>query len=283
MTAVYDWIGLGYADVRRPDPRLAALITTALADARSILNVGAGAGSYEPPDREVVAVEPSQVMLNQHPGIRRVRGSAEALPFRSGSFDVAMAVMTVHHWPDLLAGLREMTRVARRQVVFTWDPDFERELWVVTEYLPEIRQIEHARFTPLQDVVDALGAHTVLRFGHPVGFHRWLPARVLAAPQGLPGAVDQSSELDLRTAPKLCRRPRDGPAPRRSALRCLAETTPRPTHRRPHRLRLPIGRRRRVAASPHRADQRERSCRSNGKPSAQNSYGRWSSGSRLLR
>jgi len=170
VTAVYDRIGLGYADVRRPDPRLAALITTALADARSILNVGAGAGSYEPPDREVVAVEPSQVMLNQHPGIRRVRGSAEALPFRSGSFDVAMAVMTVHDWPDLLARLREMTRVGRRQVVFTWDPDFERELWVVTEYLPEIRQIDHARFTPLQDVVDALGAHTVLRFDIPWDF-----------------------------------------------------------------------------------------------------------------
>lgn len=170
MTATYDRIGVGYGLVRRPDPRLAGLILAALGDAELVLNVGAGAGSYEPTDRQVVAAEPSQVMLGQHPGSRRVRAVAGALPFRSGSFDAAMAIMTVHHWPDLLVGLDEMRRVAARQVVFTWDPEFDQELWVVSEYVPQIRAIEHARFTPLSTVVSALDAHTVHRFEIPWDF-----------------------------------------------------------------------------------------------------------------
>lgn len=170
MTATYDRIGVGYGLVRRPDPRLTALIHAALGDAELVLNVGAGAGSYEPTDRQVVAAEPSQVMLGQHPGLRRVRAVAGALPFGSRSFDAAMAIMAVHHWPDLLVGLDEMRRVAARQVVFTWDPEFDRELWVVSEYVPQIRAIEHARFTPLSTLVSALDAHTVRRFEIPWDF-----------------------------------------------------------------------------------------------------------------
>ena len=160
----YDRIGIGYGDLRRPDPRLAEVIDGALGDAETVLNVGAGTGSYEPSDRRVVAIDPSRVMLAQHPGARQVQGEAENLPFPDTSFDAAMAILTVHHWRDLDRGLAELRRVARRQVVFTWDPDHDRKLWIVAEYVPAIDSMEMARFTPLQRVADTLGAHTVHRF-----------------------------------------------------------------------------------------------------------------------
>ncbi|MET8749673.1 class I SAM-dependent methyltransferase [Streptomyces sp. NPDC004667] len=169
-TPTYDRIGPGYRGIRRPDPRLSALIHRALAGARTVVNVGAGTGSYEPADAEVTAVDPSQVMLDQHPGRRRILAAAEDLPFEGDAFDAAMAVMTVHHWPDVRRGLREMRRVSRRQVVFTWDPHHLTELWLIEEYLPEIRQLEHSRFTPLSTVVEALGVHTVLPFPVPHDF-----------------------------------------------------------------------------------------------------------------
>jgi ubiquinone/menaquinone biosynthesis C-methylase UbiE len=115
--ATYDRIGAGYRQVRVPDPRLAALIRQALGEPRSVVDVGAGTGSYEPDHVPVTAVDPSQVMLDQHPGADKVRAGAEDLPFADGAFDAAMAVMTVHHWPDLHGGLAELRRVARRQVV----------------------------------------------------------------------------------------------------------------------------------------------------------------------
>ncbi|MEU6441443.1 class I SAM-dependent methyltransferase [Streptomyces sp. NPDC047046] len=167
---VYDRIGVGYRQVRQADPRLAALIHEGLGGARTVVNVGAGTGSYEPVDAEVVAVDPSQVMLDQHPGERKVRAVAGELPFGDGEFDAAMAVLTVHHWPDLRQGLAELRRVARRQVVFTWDPGHEPELWVVGEYFPEIRAMERERFTPVSDVADAMGAHTVVPFPIPHDF-----------------------------------------------------------------------------------------------------------------
>ncbi|MFI2202838.1 class I SAM-dependent methyltransferase [Streptomyces sp. NPDC020192] len=170
MSATYDRIGIGYRHVRRPDPRLAELVHRALGGARTVVDVGAGAGSYEPTDAEVTAVDPSQVMLDQHPGPKKVLASAEHLPFEDNAFDAAMAVMTVHHWNDLRGGLRELRRVSRRQTVFTWDPEHQPELWLIDEYLPEIRDLEHARFTPLSDVVEALGAHTVLPFPVPHDF-----------------------------------------------------------------------------------------------------------------
>ena len=168
--AEYDRIGTGYAALRRPDPRLAAIIGAALGNADTVVNVGAGAGSYEPVDAYVVAVEPSEVMLGQHPGRNRVRASAEALPFPDGRFDVAMAVMTMHHWSDQPAGHSEMRRVADRQVIFTWDPDWEQVLWVIEEYVPEIRTLERARFLPLEDVVNAVDAHTIVPFPIPWDF-----------------------------------------------------------------------------------------------------------------
>jgi SAM-dependent methyltransferase len=139
MSAVYDRIGAGYADLRVPDARIAAHLHTALGGARTVLNVGAGTGSYEP-ERELVAVEPSPVMLAQRPAgaAPAVRAVAEALPFRDGAFDAALAVLTTHHWDDAARGLAEMRRVSRRQVVLTWDQAFTAShFWFLTDYLPE--------------------------------------------------------------------------------------------------------------------------------------------------
>jgi ubiquinone/menaquinone biosynthesis C-methylase UbiE len=119
---LYGTIGRAYTATRRTDPRIAAQIRDALGDARTVLNVGAGTGSYEPADRDVTAVEPSAVMREQRPpgSARCVAATAESLPFEDHSFDVALAVSTVHHWADPMAGLREMRRVAHQVVMSVW-------------------------------------------------------------------------------------------------------------------------------------------------------------------
>jgi hypothetical protein len=170
VESTYDRIGIGYGAVRRSDPRLAALVAQALGHARRVANVGAGTGSYEPAADLVAAIDPSLTMLRQHPGRQRIQAVAESLPFSDGSFDAAMAIMTVHHWSDLSQGIREMRRVARRQVVFTWDPDHDQELWIVSEYLPEIGTFERSRFRPIGEMVELLQAHTVQTFEIPCDF-----------------------------------------------------------------------------------------------------------------
>lgn len=155
---VYDRIGRGYAAMRRPDPRIARAIVAALGDARSVVNVGAGSGSYEPDDRRVAAVEPSLEMIRQRApdAAPIVRAVAEHLPFPDDAFDAAMAVLTVHHWTDRAAGLAELVRVARRRVVlFTWDPIPRGRFWLTDEYLPEIMDLDVPRFPTM----DALAAH----------------------------------------------------------------------------------------------------------------------------
>jgi SAM-dependent methyltransferase len=130
---------VGYTSVRQEDPRLAERIRAALGDARSVLNVGAGAGSYEPADLAVTAVEPSAVMRAQRPpgSAPVVDARAERLPFADDSFDAAMAVLSDHHWEDHARGLAELRRVARRRVaVFTWDPRTLADSWLVRDYLP---------------------------------------------------------------------------------------------------------------------------------------------------
>ena len=157
--ALYDTIGREYAQRRRPDPRIAARLTAALGDARSVLNVGAGAGSYEPSDRSVVAVEPSAVMLAQRPtgAAVAVQARAEALPFPDRAFDAAMAVLTLHHWADRVCGLAECTRVARqRVVVLTWDPAADA-FWLVREYFPEFGETDRKLFPPISAYADAFG------------------------------------------------------------------------------------------------------------------------------
>jgi DNA-binding transcriptional MerR regulator len=139
---LYDAIGCAYPATRRTEPRIAARIWDALGDASTVLNVGAGTGSYEPDDREVTAVEPSAVMRAQQPpgAAPCVAAVAESLPFADGSFDAAMAVSTVHHWTDPVGGLREMRRVARRVVVLTFDASeavLRHQFWLTRDYLPE--------------------------------------------------------------------------------------------------------------------------------------------------
>lgn len=142
----YDQIGTSYTRTRRTDPRVAEQIYGALGDAQRIVNVGAGTGSYEPPDREVVAVEPSPTMYRQRrPGAAPVvRAAAEDLPFVDQCFDAALAIFTVHHWTDIRGGLAELSRVGRRQVVLSYDAVVEQDFWLVQEYFPEMAALDAA-------------------------------------------------------------------------------------------------------------------------------------------
>ena len=162
MVALYDAIGRGYAGIRKPDPRIAKAIRRALGDADSVVNVGAGTGSYEPPDRYVVAVEPSMTMIAQRPARSApvVQATAMSLPFKNDSFDAALAVLTVHHWPDKALGLGELRRVARRRVVvLTWDPAWSG-FWL-TDYFPEVLDINRPLFPAISDFGHAFGSVTV--------------------------------------------------------------------------------------------------------------------------
>jgi SAM-dependent methyltransferase len=159
---LYDTIGATYTLTRRTEPRIAAQVWAALGDARTVLNVGAGTGSYEPADRDVTAVEPSAVMRAQRAAdaARCLAAAAESLPFEDQSFDAAMAFATVHHWQDPIAGLREMRRVARRVVVFTHDTDdagWRRRFWLTRDYLPEVADLLVGR-PSLTEQARAIGA-----------------------------------------------------------------------------------------------------------------------------
>lgn len=148
MSALYDRIGKSYAEYRRPDPHIAAQILAALGDARRVANVGAGAGSYEPSDRLVIAVEPSETMIRQRRphAAPAIRATAEHLPFDDDAFEAAMAILTVHHWPNLEAGLMELARIAsRRVVILTWEPA-ARTSWLVRDYFPEIWEYDLTKF-----------------------------------------------------------------------------------------------------------------------------------------
>jgi SAM-dependent methyltransferase len=161
MAARYDAIGRTYTATRGTDPRIGARISDALGDARTVVNVGAGTGSYEPSDRDVTAVEPSAVMIAQRPpdAAPAVQASAEALPFDDGSFDAAMAVLTLHHWSDLHAGCAELRRVARdRVVVFSWDPACVDRMWLGPEYFPQLARDDADGFPSLADQAAALNA-----------------------------------------------------------------------------------------------------------------------------
>jgi SAM-dependent methyltransferase len=160
---VYDRIGHGYRRMRRPDPRIAAQVAAALSGMTSVVNVGAGAGSYEPAET-VVAVEPSSTMIAQRPAGSApcVRGVAEALPLDDGCVDAALAVLTVHHWTDVEAGIAELRRVARRRVVIlTWDQTVFREFWLVREYLPAAAAVSAGHEVPIPRLVELLSGAQV--------------------------------------------------------------------------------------------------------------------------
>lgn len=156
----YETLTTPYALHRRTDPRIAARVHRALGHARTVLNVGAGAGSYEPPDRYVVAVEPSPAQRRQRAGqskVPAVIATADALPFDDDSFDAVMAMVTHHHWPDIPAGLRELRRVARGPIVIlTFDPEAFDRFWLA-QLLPELFIAERQRFPTIPQLQAMLG------------------------------------------------------------------------------------------------------------------------------
>jgi SAM-dependent methyltransferase len=161
----YEATGAGYAAGRRPDPRIAELIRSALGDAGTVVNVGAGAGSYEPADREVVAVEPSASMRAQRPpgSAPVIDATAEQLPFADNAFEASMATVTIHHWRDWEAGLRELRRVSSGPVVvLTFDPDAVAGWWL-SEYEPELFRAEAGRYPPIAAIREVLGGQVSVR------------------------------------------------------------------------------------------------------------------------
>ena len=158
MAAKYDTIGVTYANLRQPDPRIAALIDNALGPANTVLNVGAGAGSYEPTGRKVTALDPSEKMIRQRPpgAAPCIKGVAENLPFDDKSFDASMAVLTLHHWTDKARGLAEMRRVTKGAIVLlTFDPDAQ-DFWLC-DYIPALSDLDKTIFPAVQDHKQWLG------------------------------------------------------------------------------------------------------------------------------
>lgn len=157
MTALYDSIGINYAELRKPDPRIARIIERALGSATAILNVGAGTGSYEPANRRLVAVDRSLAMIRRRSPLAApaIQASADRLPFADRSFEASMAILTLHHWPDKEAGLREMRRVTRGPIVLlTFDPS--RRPWL-TDYLPQLATLDERQMPRVSDYARWLG------------------------------------------------------------------------------------------------------------------------------
>ncbi|MBT6095891.1 MAG: class I SAM-dependent methyltransferase [Rhodospirillaceae bacterium] len=158
MRTSYDTIGVNYSDLRKPDSRIEMVIGRALGTAKTVLNVGAGTGSYEPTDRIVTAVEPSIEMIRQRSALAApvIQGYAENLPFDDNSFDASMAILTVHHWADKEKGLKEMRRVTRgRVVILTFDP-LHRGYWLA-DYIPELVKLDEAQMPSMTDYEEWLG------------------------------------------------------------------------------------------------------------------------------
>ncbi|MBK8672300.1 MAG: class I SAM-dependent methyltransferase [Bacteroidetes bacterium] len=155
----YDQFGHQYSGQRMTDPRIAFFVNEALADAKTILNVGAGAGSYEPTDKYVIAVEPSEVMRSQRMAKQKVPAiiaKADHLPFDDNAFDASMAMVTIHHWPNIEKGLKELRRVTRNQVVImTFDPDALDNFWNA-HYFPELIEVEKARYPSIDFIQKSL-------------------------------------------------------------------------------------------------------------------------------
>lgn len=208
MTALYDSIGLNYADLRRPDRRIASQISEALGDAEHVLNVGAGAGSYEPEGKRITAVEPSAEMNAQRKpsDAEVVQASAEALPFEDACFDAAMAVLTIHHWSDQKKGVMEMRRVTKGKLVFlTYDPAF-RGFWLF-DYFPQLVSLDEDQMPPLSSFEDWIGPVSVKEVPIPhdcsdgflAGYWRrpaaYLDPRVRAAMSSFWALGDQSEGL----------------------------------------------------------------------------------------
>ena len=208
MSEIYDRIGRSYSTHRSEDPRLFSAVRSALGGARSVVNVGAGAGAYEPTDLAVVAVEPATTMIAQRGShaARVVRARAEALPFRDAAFDAAMAILTVHHWADRRKGLAECARVAGRVVCLTWNPTSDG-FWLTRDYFPEMLEENRSSFPTLVELSAELGVLDVKRLPIPAdcadGFlgaywrrpHAYLDAAVRASISSLATVDSDNHQL----------------------------------------------------------------------------------------
>ncbi len=187
MEPRYDRIGDGYAHYRREDPEIRRRIHAALGGARSVVNVGAGAGSYEPLDRHVVAIEPSDVMAAQRGPTHApaIRAFADDLPLRDNSVDAAMAVLTVHHWDGARErGVREMRRVAKGPVVIvTYDAEVSARMWLVADYLPEVAALDRDIFPPPEEIAGWVGNARVEAVPIPAGSPDWMLGSFWAHPE----------------------------------------------------------------------------------------------------
>jgi SAM-dependent methyltransferase len=206
MSTRYDSIGHGYACRRREDPRLRALIHGALGDARSVVNVGAGAGSYEPQDRYVIAIEPSDVMAAQRPLDRApaIRASAGQLPLRDGSVDAAMAILTIHHWDsERERGLGELRRVARGAVVvLTYDPRVSSRMWLVANYLRELAMLDEQIFPMPEELAVSLGGQVSIEpVPIPRDFSDWMLGAIWAHPERVLDAEARASTSGFARMP----------------------------------------------------------------------------------
>ena len=163
MQALYDTIGTRYSTYRRPDPRIARAVHAELGQAATIVNLGAGVGSYEPAGRNVIAVEPSRLMISQRPESAPpvVQARAESVPFKDGAFDVATALLSIHHWSDIEQGLLEARRVAKHRVVLLTWIGFGQDFWLL-DYLPQIREIDEPLFPSIEDLAQILGPLRVI-------------------------------------------------------------------------------------------------------------------------
>lgn len=155
--SLYDSIGQSYVNYRIPDTRIAELINKALGSSKTVVNVGAGTGSYEPKDRTVLAVEPSDVMIKQRPpgSAHVIQARAENLPFYNKQFDASMAILTIHHWTDWAKGMTELCRVSKKIVLLTWDPNFPG-FWLTRDYFPEVLEIDKSIFPPIEKIMSML-------------------------------------------------------------------------------------------------------------------------------
>jgi SAM-dependent methyltransferase len=213
----YDSRGEVYSTIRQPDPQIQRLIERELGAARRVLNIGAGTGSYEPEARQVVAVEPSVTMRMQRPRTLppALIGVASSLPFDDDAFDAAMAILTVHHWPDLSAGLREVRRVtAGPVIVMSFDTDARTDFWM-TDYVPEMADVERARYPSMRAIGEALGGPSrivsipvslnctdrfqVALYGRPEEFLREAVRRSQSDWSFLPEGVEARFVRDLST------------------------------------------------------------------------------------
>jgi SAM-dependent methyltransferase len=160
---LYDTIGVGYSAGRREDPRIADAILRAIGDCGSVINVGAGSGSYEPRIKRVVSVEPSLTMIRQRttPSPRLVQARAERLPFRDGAFDCALAVLTIHHWSPVREGLAELRRIARKTVILSWDQEVWDRFWLF-DYCPDLRRQDRLRAVSISTIAEEFGSSKVI-------------------------------------------------------------------------------------------------------------------------